>query len=161
MLSLYATVGMKKLSPKEFEAIYRKVPRITAEVIVQTPRGIVLTLRDIDPYKGQWHIPGGTVLFGETLERAVRRVAKEELGIAVTIKKILGYIEYPSARRNGGYGWTIGIAFLTKLHAGKLRGSAQGKSVRVFRALPDNLIVEQETFLQKQRPKWTRYEKER
>lgn len=35
--------------------------------------------------KGKWEAPGGAVEFGETLERAIRREIKEELGIEIEI----------------------------------------------------------------------------
>lgn len=35
--------------------------------------------------KGKWEAPGGAVEFGETLEEAIRREMKEELGIEIEI----------------------------------------------------------------------------
>jgi len=61
------------LSQKEFDDIYSKVPRLTVEVIVKNRAGgILLTKRAIEPCKGQWHLPGGTVRFGESLLEASR-----------------------------------------------------------------------------------------
>ncbi|MBU0975306.1 NUDIX domain-containing protein, partial [Patescibacteria group bacterium] len=78
---------VKRLPYKTFKYIYRKVPRLCVDVIVKTPRGIILTKRSIPPAKGWWHIPGGTILWGETVEQAVKRVAREEVGVEVKIKK--------------------------------------------------------------------------
>src|SRR6185295_8718349 len=72
-----AVMEVKRLAKKEFDAIYSLVPRLTVEVVVQTDAGIVLTRRAIEPAKGKWHIPGGTVFKGETLRQAVKRVARE------------------------------------------------------------------------------------
>ncbi len=74
------------------------------DVIVETSRGIVLTLRDIEPWKGQWHIPGGTVMYTESVEHAVKRVAKEEIGVNVAIQKLIGYTEYLNERKLRGWG---------------------------------------------------------
>ncbi len=63
------------LTEEEFREIYSKVPRLTVEVIVQSSRGILLTKRASGPCSGLWHIPGGTVRFGEPLVAAVSRVA--------------------------------------------------------------------------------------
>lgn len=141
---------MKKwpLTKKEFEEVYRKVPRLTVEVVVKTDKGIVLTKRSIPPYLGQWHIPGGTVYLGETLEQAVKRVAKEELGVKVEMEKLLGYIEYPNEKKNGGFTQPVGVAFLVRIKSGKLCGSKQGEEVKAFRNLPTQMIVDQRKFLQ-------------
>ena len=57
----------KKLPYKTFKSIYSRVPRATIELVIQTPAGILLSKRSIPPYKGYWHIPGGTVLFHEKM----------------------------------------------------------------------------------------------
>ena len=62
------------LTPDEFRDIYSKVPRLTVEVVLRSPAGVLLTLRDIEPCRGLWHLPGGTVRYGEKLLDAVRRV---------------------------------------------------------------------------------------
>lgn len=42
----------------EFRSIYSKATRLTVGVVIQTEQGVVLTLRSLDTWKGQWHIPG-------------------------------------------------------------------------------------------------------
>lgn len=37
--------------------------------------------------RGKWEAPGGAVEFGETLEEAIRREMREELGVEIEIKK--------------------------------------------------------------------------
>lgn len=136
-----------RLSLEEFNEIYSKVPRLTVEVIVRTPAGVLLTRRAIEPYKGQWHIPGGTVLYKESITDAVHRVADDELGLHVSIERMLGYIEYPSEEQKRGFGWTIGLAFLCTSTGGELRGSPQGEIIEAFSSLPADLISEQKEFL--------------
>ena len=135
------------LSIDEFKSIYSKVPRLTVEVILKTKDGIVLTLRKLPSWNNHWHIPGGTVLYGETLEQAIQRVAKDELGIKVKIVKLLGYISYPSEKKERGYGWSIGIAYLCKIKSGILRQNNQAKEIQIFKILPSNIINEQSTEL--------------
>ena len=44
---------------------------------------VLLIKRLIEPFKGKWAIPGGFVLEGENLEKAVERELKEETGVEV------------------------------------------------------------------------------
>ncbi len=136
--------------PKQvFDNIYGKVPRLTVELIVKTSDGIVLSKRSIEPEVGTWHIPGGTVYFGETLHDAVHRVAKNELGVSVNINRLLGYIEYPTLEAKGYKGWPIGIAFEVTITDGKIQGSYQGEEVKIFNQIPDNVFPDQAKFLTK------------
>lgn len=137
------------LSFDEFKSIYSRVPRLTVEIILKTKDGIALTLRRLSSWNNQWHIPGGTVLYGETLEKAVQRVAKSELGIKINIIKLIGYIHYPSEKKERGFGWSIGIAFLCKIKSGILRQNKQAKDIQIFKILPSNIIKEQKQFLKK------------
>src|SRR5947209_6405839 len=90
------------LPKADFDAIYSRVPRLSVEVVITSPeRGVLLLLRNIPPNVGAWHIPGGTVLFGEPAVETVKRVARDELGADVTVGELLGYIEYPSHYENG------------------------------------------------------------
>ncbi len=70
------------LPQDEFDWIFSRVPRLTVEVVIaSSDRGVLLALRDFGPCKGLWHLPGGTVRFGEPVTEAVRRVARDELGL--------------------------------------------------------------------------------
>lgn len=138
------------LSLQEFQEIYSKVPRLCVELIVQHQGGMILTKRSIPPYEGMWHIPGGTVLFGETVDQAVDRVADDELGIKVEIKRFVGFIVYPQYKQDG-LGWPIGAAYLVTITRGELQGSEQGEEVKIFRSLPENMLPGQREFLIKQK----------
>jgi ADP-ribose pyrophosphatase YjhB (NUDIX family) len=81
------------LTAEEFESIYSRVPRLTVDIVVRNSGGaVLLTKRTIPPCVGQWHLPGGTVRFGEALLDAVRRSAARELGIEVHQAAPNGYI---------------------------------------------------------------------
>lgn len=137
------------LSEVEFRSIYQRVPRLTVEIVLRDKDGLVLSRRDIEPCKGQWHLPGGTVRFGESLHDAVRRVARRELGLVVEVGHLLGYIEYPDMHAAGYFGWPVGIAFETHRVAGCLRGNAEGEIVAHFAAVPDDTIAEQARFIRR------------
>jgi ADP-ribose pyrophosphatase YjhB (NUDIX family) len=117
-------------------------------VVIATPeRGVLLMRRDIPPNVGAWHIPGGTVLFGEPLVEAVKRVARDELGLEVRAAELLGYIEYPSHYQNG-LDSPVGLAFLSDL-VGRpdIAGEDAPAGCTWFVRLPEGLYEEQREFL--------------
>ena len=137
------------LTEEEFKSIYSRVPKLTVEVIIKTPSGVVLSLRDLPSWHNQWHIPGGTVFYKEFVEDAVKRIAKSELGVDVSIIKLLGYLEYPSEEKERGFGQSVGLAFLCETSALDFIPDAQSSSIQTFLEIPENTLLEQKEFLQK------------
>jgi ADP-ribose pyrophosphatase YjhB (NUDIX family) len=140
-------MSRKPFSVEEFREIYSRVPRLNAEVIIKTKEGIVLTFRTAFGWENMWHIPGGTVHMNEFLEDAVKRVAKEEVGAEVNIERLLGYIHYPSEKKERGFGWAVGISFLCSLKS-EMKKVEGGDKVGIFNELPRNIIEEQKVFLE-------------
>jgi ADP-ribose pyrophosphatase YjhB (NUDIX family) len=136
------------LPQAEYEAIFSRVPRLTVEVVITADEmsGVLLSRREDGPCRGLWHIPGGTVRFGEPLTEAVRRVARQELGLEVVVGRPIGYIEYPSHLALGD--WPVGMAFLTKLVQPRAPDDATRPGrVEWFRRLPEQMHDEQKVFL--------------
>ena len=137
------------LTEQEFWEIYKKVPRLTVEIVIRDKNsGVFLTMRNIEPCKGLWHLPGGTVRFAEKLTDAVSRIAKRELRINVKETKLLGYIEYPSHYENG-LDTPVGIAFEVLSYYNQLRPNHEAKDYGWFTKLPKNMHSEQIDFLEK------------
>ena len=135
------------LPQDEFEAIFSRVPRLTVEVVIATAeRGVLLSLRDIPPCQGLWHLPGGTVRFGEPATDAVARVAKDELGLEVRPTALLGYIEYPS-HYDHGLDSPVGLAFRTEVLRGLPADGSPPEGCAWFRELPAKIHDEQRNFL--------------
>ena len=132
------------LTEQEFRQIYAKVPRLTVEVVVQGPSGILLTKRTQGPCSGLWHLPGGTVRFGEALAAAVSRVGSMELGVEIEAGPLLGYIEYPSHYLNG-LDSPVGIAFLCHVEGEQTADGTSGRGW--FTTPPDPMHAEQVDFL--------------
>ena len=149
--------GKKPFSSQEFKAIYSKVPRLCVDLVIKTPKGVVLSLRKLPSWYGKWHLPGGTVLYKEKIAETIARVAEEELGIEVVVKKLLGYIEYPSEEKERGFGWGITMAFLCSSNMFKAKPNNDDASeIKIFEQLPKNLIEEQGDFL---RSVWSEIER--
>jgi len=139
----------KPFTNEEFKTIYSRVPRLCVDLIVRTPGGIVLTQRSLASWGGMWHVPGGTVFYKEKITDAARRVAKRELGVNVSIRKTLGYMEFPSEEKERGYGYSVSIALLCTIASGKLlTKSAEASAIGEFSELPEGVIGEQKTFLE-------------
>jgi hypothetical protein len=135
------------LPKAEYDAIYSRVPRLSVEVVIVAPdRGVVLARRDIPPNVGAWHIPGGTVLFGETVAETFRRVARSELGLGVAVGELLGYIEYPSHYENG-LDHPVGLAFRGDPVGGVPGDDDLPEGCAWFGRLPAGLYAEQREFL--------------
>ena len=136
------------LPQDEFDRIFSRVPRLTVElVITSNDRGVLLALRDLGPCKGLWHLPGGTVRFGEPVIEAVRRVARDELGLTVRVGQLLGYIEYPSHYQNG-LDSPVGLAFRAQPSIADMPDERDLRSECAwFTVLPDNMHDEQKEFL--------------
>jgi len=132
------------LPEAEFQEIYAKVPRLTVEVVVRGPGGVLLTKRTSGPCAGLWHIPGGTVRFGETVAAAVSRVASTEVGLELAAGPLLGYIEYPSHYLKG-MDAPVGLAFLCRVDGGQV-GVANVEH-GWFREAPEPMHAEQVDFL--------------
>ena len=135
------------LPKAEFDAIFSRVPRLTVEVVIaDRERGVLLALRDIEPCIGNWHLPGGTVRFGEAAVDAVRRVALGELGLEVDVGELLGFIEYPS-HYNNGLDSPVGLAFRARPSVGPSADDRLPPGCRWFTELPTEMHDEQQEFL--------------
>lgn len=69
-------------------------PIPTVDIIIETDGGIVLIERKNEPLG--WALPGGFVDYGETLEAAAIREAREETSLEVSGLRLLGCYSDPS-----------------------------------------------------------------
>jgi ADP-ribose pyrophosphatase YjhB (NUDIX family) len=141
-------MAVKWMPLSEFKRIYRKVPRLCVDAAIVTKDGILLVKRDITPAKGMWHLPGGTVLIGESNTDALSRIAKSEVGLDVKADNFIGLIEYSPEY---AYGQTTGLVYTVKVLGGKARGSKAGKEVGYFKSIPENTLPDQAEFIKNHR----------
>jgi 8-oxo-dGTP diphosphatase len=74
-------------------ARYRN-PFPTVDVIVETRGARIVLVRRRNPPHG-WALPGGFVDYGESVEQAAVREAREETGLAVRLQSLLGVYSRP------------------------------------------------------------------
>lgn len=136
------------LTQQEFDEIYTRVPRLTVEIVLRDSEGkVFMTKRAINPYPGRWHLPGGTVRFGERVTEAVERVASRELGIQVTkLSPIKGYIEYPSYYEHG-LGTPVGLVFEILDYEGTVNSNDEAEEHGWFDHLPEPMHPDQDVYL--------------
>ena len=84
-------------------------PYVTVDAIIELPEGIVIIQRSNPPFG--WALPGGFVDYGESLEDAVKREAKEETNLDLT--EIKQFHTYSNPQRDPRF-HTIGTVFIAK-----------------------------------------------
>lgn len=78
----------------EYVKIVENMPIVCIDgIIINSDGKFLLVKRENEPLKGEYWVPGGRLLKNETLENAVKRKMKQELGIEVKIQKLFGYFE--------------------------------------------------------------------
>ena len=89
-----------------------KIPSLTTDVFIFDDNfNFILIKRKNDPYKDCWALPGGFVEYGESVETAAVREAKEETSIDVELKDLVNVYSNPDRDPRGH---TITIAFTAK-----------------------------------------------
>ena len=82
------------IADDEWRTIVANVPLVSVDLVIEHDGGVILGKRQNEPAKGEWFVPGGTVLKNESRTDAVHRVAKDELGESVGIDDCLGTYEH-------------------------------------------------------------------
>ncbi|MCL5406111.1 MAG: NUDIX hydrolase [Deltaproteobacteria bacterium] len=123
--------------------LYRN-PLLTVDIIIEMPgQGIVLIERKNPPFG--WAIPGGFVDYGESLEAAAIREAREETGMdLVNLKQFHAYSDPQRDPR----GHTVSVVF-TALGNGVPKAGDDAKNLQIFSLdrLPENLVFDHALIL--------------
>jgi len=86
----------------------RRTPSLAVDIIIFLDNKLVLIKRGREPFKDSFAIPGGFVEYGETVENAAIREAKEETGLDITNISLFGIYSKPDRDPRGH---TISIVF--------------------------------------------------
>ncbi len=115
---------MKELGPlpeKFYKKIRSVIPMVGVDLLIKTKDGLLLGVRKLPPGAGcKWPI-GGRMLYGESLEAAVKRKAKEEVGIDVKIIRRVGVYSTVFTKKSGQKRHTVNVVYLVKMVGGRLK----------------------------------------
>lgn len=106
-----------------------KSPILTVDGLIVERGKILMVKRNIDPFLGYWVLPGGHVDYGEKVEDAIKREMKEELGVTVRIKKLIGV--YSNPKRDPRY-HTVTIAFFLERTRGEIAIDYEASEYKFF-----------------------------
>jgi ADP-ribose pyrophosphatase YjhB (NUDIX family) len=122
----------------------RRAPIPTVDIIIKNNNGILLIKRK-NPPEG-WALPGGFVDYGESLESAAVREAKEETGLDVELTR--QFHTYSEPERDPRH-HTITTVFIAKA-AGKAVAGDDAKEVGMFGrdALPEQIAFDHRNIIQ-------------
>ncbi|MDD1774979.1 MAG: NUDIX hydrolase [Methanobacterium sp.] len=128
--------------------VFINKPVLTVDaLILYDEDSIVLIKRKNEPYKGLWALPGGFVEYGETVEEAVIREAKEETGLDIKLKSISGVYSTPDRDPRGHI---ITICYLAHRTGGELKAdtdATQVKCIKIKEALKTRLAFDHEQII--------------
>lgn len=123
---------------------------LTVDAVIREERKVALIKRKNPPFEGAWALPGGFVEYGETVEDAVKREAREETGLEVEIEKLVGVYSDPERDPRGHM---ISVVYLCEMISGKLHADTDAQEAKWFsiKCLPelafDHEKIVRESFL--------------
>jgi 8-oxo-dGTP diphosphatase len=119
-------------------------PLLTVDIIIRLPQGGIVLIERKNPPHG-WALPGGFVDYGESLEAAACREAKEETGLELEgLKQFRAYSDPSRDPRQH----TVTMVF-TALGRGLPQADDDAKQVRVFDEpqLPEPIVFDHARIL--------------
>ncbi|HDM79497.1 MAG TPA: NUDIX hydrolase [Deltaproteobacteria bacterium] len=114
-------------------------PLLTVDIIIELPNNRVVLIERKNPPHG-WALPGGFVDYGESLENAAAREAKEETSLEIfDLEQFRAYSDPDRDPRHH----TVTVVFVAKA-AGEPVAGDDAKNVRVFDLghLPQNMAFD-------------------
>jgi len=110
---------------------YPEVPIVGVGAFVLEDDRVLLVRRGRPPARGKWSVPGGRVRLGESVEAALLREVREECGVAIQLKGLVGVVEriIPDPAGRVRYHYVL-IDYLAAPLAGEARAGSDAEAVR-------------------------------
>lgn len=83
------------MDEQTYRHVFSKAVRLCVDLMIVSGGGVLLGRRVHKPFQEMYALPGGRLLFGESIKDAIARKAKEEVGTAVSDIKLQGVLEFP------------------------------------------------------------------
>ena len=107
-----------------------KIPSLTADIFIfDDDFNFILIKRKNDPYKDCWALPGGFVEYGESVETAAIREAKEETSIDVELIDLVNVYSQPDRDPRGH---TVTVAYTAKGDLASMKADDDAKDIGIF-----------------------------
>lgn len=121
-------------------------PVPTVDVILRDDEGRVLLIRRRNPPPG-WALPGGFVDYGETLEAAAVREAREETSLEVEL--VRQFHTYSDPRRDPRL-HTVSVVFLARVVGGTLQAADDAADAAFFApdGLPEQMAFDHRSIIE-------------
>lgn len=142
---------------KQYIEIMKKISILCVDAIIKTDKGVLLGIRSNEPVKGKPWFIGGRVFYDEPLEKAVVRKVREETGLKVHVKKLVGV--YSCIFHKGERRHTVCPTYIVEQIGGKLKADDQHSTFvyikNANKGLPKyvrRILLESGVFKQKLKP---------
>lgn len=101
---------------------------LTVDAVITDHHGRILLMeRGTEPFRGDWVLPGGLVDPGETVEDAVVREVREELGLTVEVVRLIGVFSTPGRDPRGSF---VSLAFHVRITGGEVIATEEAPAHR-------------------------------
>ncbi|HEY8736518.1 MAG TPA: NUDIX domain-containing protein [Candidatus Dormibacteraeota bacterium] len=121
-------VGTQQLSAcPQCERIFFRNPKVVVTGLIEQGGRVLLVLRDIEPGRGLWGLPGGYVDWDEHPEAAMVRECEEETGALVSPDGLMA-VEHITMGDQG----IVMLAYRARLLGGEIRAREEVQQVSWF-----------------------------
>lgn len=135
-------------SESDYENFCKFFPFSCVDLLIEENGKILLTKRTSNPFNDYWHLPGSMIRRNEKINDALKRVAKNEFDMNITIKDFLGVYESLDSFRHD-----LSIAYSASIKYSKIKSFSEKKTQKFFKKLPQKIIPHHKLVIQDYRLK--------